>query len=65
MNKRTIAFCCFVWAVAILSASPANARVFSPILLPAGNNNATVAGTFQFSDASVCEGGMQVALSSA
>jgi hypothetical protein len=54
MNTRTVAFCCFVWAGAILSASPANALLASPILLPEGNAN--VSAHWENSEAIMCDG---------
>ena len=55
MKKRAVAICCFVWAGAILSASPANAKIFSANLFPTGTSGHASAH-WEYSEATVCAG---------
>ncbi len=55
MNKKTFAFCCVAWAGTILSASPANALIFST----QSDTSVQVSAHFVQSLGTVCDGTIQ------
>lgn len=55
MNKRTVAFCCFVWAGVIFSASPAEAIIVTTESI----TSVRVSSQVVYSEATFCDGTIQ------